>query len=261
MQATSHLQKWHQAKRQYLIKRGERIVRRIDRYLASQSIIPVQPVFDPSVFPQLRQLETNWRDILAEARQILRFRDQIPRFQDVSPDQYRISQGDQWKTFFLLGFGFRSDVNARLCPKTMALLDSLPGVQTALFSILAPGTHIPRHKGVSKNLVNCHLGLIVPENREACYLICGGERLLWQEGKVIVFDDTYPHEVHNLTDEERVVLMLQLERPLRPRGKLLAQAMMWLLKRSAYVADARDNQRRWEAQLAAHLKSEGLRLE
>ncbi len=261
MQAATTMQKWQQAKRQYLIKRGGRIVRKIDQYLASQSIIPVQPVFDPSIFPQLRQIETNWLDILAEARQILCFRDQIPRFQDVSPDQYRISHGDQWKTFFLLGFGFRSDVNSRLCPKTMALLDNLPGLQTAFFSILAPGTHIPRHKGVSKNLVNCHLGLIVPKNREACYLVCGGERLLWQEGKVIVFDDTYPHEVHNLTDEERVVLMLQLERPLHWRGKLLAKAMMWLLKRSAYVADARRNQLQWEARLMTYLKCQGLQPE
>jgi len=134
-------------------------------------------------------------------------------------------------------------------------------LHTAFFSILAPGTHIPRHKGVSKNLVNCHLGLIVPKNREACYLVCGGERPLWQEGKVIVFDDTYPHEVHNLTDEERVVLMLQLERPLHWRGKLLAKAMMWLLKRSAYVADARRNQLQWEARLMTYLKCQGLQQE
>ena len=261
MQAGAVLQKWKAAQRQYVIKRGTRIIRTIDRYLAAQSLIPTDPVFDAGIFPQLRELEANWRDIVAELQQVLRFRDQIPRFQDVSPDQYRISKGDQWKTFFLFGFGFRSNVNARLCPKTMTLLKSLPGLQTAFFSILAPGTHIPRHKGVSKNLVNCHLGLIVPKNWEACYLECGGVRCLWQEGKFIVFDDTYPHEVHNLTDEERVVLMLQLERPLRTRGRFLATGMMWLLRRSPYAADARRNQRQWEERLATRLNAEGLRLD
>ena len=36
-----------------------------------------------------------------------------------------------------------------------------------------------------------------------CEIICGGEARRWEEGKVIVFDDSFEHEVHNETDQVR----------------------------------------------------------
>lgn len=241
------------ARRRYVRNLGKPIVRKIDRYIAANSLVPDQPVLDSQVFPWVAELEANWHDVHAELKEILRYREHIPRFQDVSADQYRISPDDQWRTFILYGFGYRSRLNCELCPKTAALLQRIPGLQTAFFSILAPGKHIPRHRGVTKSLIRCHLGLVVPRERERCYMDVGGVRCVWENGRAFVFDDRYPHEVHNDTAEERAVLLIDVERPMRRRAVVLSRIMLSLLRRTAYVAEARRNLALWEQRLQAHL--------
>jgi beta-hydroxylase len=205
----------------------------------------------------MKELEDNWQDIRAELENVLRYREDIPRFQDVSPDQYRISPDDMWKTFVLFGFGFRASLNCELCPKTTALLQKIPKLQTAFFSILAPGKHVPKHKGVTKGFVRCHLGLIVPKKREKCYMDVGDVRCVWEEGKAFVFDDTFPHEVYNDTDEERSVLLIDVERPMTRQGTFVSRIAMSLLKKTAYVVDARKNQEMWDKRLRSRLQSQG----
>ena len=94
-----------------------------------------------------------------------------------------------------------------------------PGLNSAFFSILAPGTHIPEHRGVTKGLITCHLGLIVPRDGDVRMRV--GDRIVrWAEGETLVFDDTYDHEVWNETSGTRVVLLIQFERPLRQPGQV-----------------------------------------
>jgi len=68
----------------------------------------------------------------------------------------------------LFGFGERLEKNASLAPKTAEILEKVPNLQTAMFSILAPGYHIPAHKGVTKGILRSHIGLIIPKDREKC---------------------------------------------------------------------------------------------
>lgn len=253
MNATAMLAALKAARKKSVRSLGKRVLRKIDRYMAANSLVPDEPVLDSQAFPWVADLEANWRDIRAELEKILEFRDHIPRFQDVSADQYRISPDDQWRTFILYGFGYQSELNCGLCPKTTAVLQRIPHLQTAFFSILAPGKHVPRHRGVTKSLIRCHLGLIVPRQREQCYMDVGGVRCVWEDGRAFVFDDRYPHEVHNNTDEERAVLLLDVERPMRRRAVVLGRVSLWLLKRTAYVVEARRNLAHWEQRLQAHL--------
>lgn len=245
------------ARRKYVRNLGKPIVRKIDRYISENSLVPDDPVLDSRLFPWVAELEAQWRDIRAELDKVLQYRHLIPRFQDVSADQYRISPDDQWKTFILYGFGYRSPLNCGLCPKTAALLQKIPGLQTAFFSILAPGKHVPRHKGITKGVLRCHLGLVVPRERQQCYMDVGGVRCVWEEGQALVFDDRYPHEVHNDTTEERVVLLIDVERPMRRRAIMLSRLMMWVFRRTAYVVEARRNQTLWEQRLHAYLTEKG----
>ena len=69
----------------------------------------------------------------------------------------------------------------------------------------------------------------------------------WEEGRCFVFDDTYDHEVWNKTDQERVVLLIDVDRPMRPIGRLISRFLMFGVSRSAYVQDARKNLKAWEA--------------
>ena len=117
-------------------------------------------------FPFLTSFTENWEPIRAEAIEILKHRDAIPAFQDISPDQKKISKGTNWRTFILFGFGNKLEKNCTQAPVTTRLLEAVPNLQTAWFSILSPGYHIPAHRGVSKGILRAHLGLIIPRSGE-----------------------------------------------------------------------------------------------
>jgi beta-hydroxylase len=232
----------------YVRRYGKRLLRTLDRYFARQSLVPNEPVLNAALFPWIMEFENNWQAIQAELMAVLQHREELPFFQDISPDQRRISPDDKWRTFFLYGFGYRSEHNCRLCPQTARLLDRVPGIENAFFSILAPGKTIPSHRGITKGLIRCHLGLIVPPKPDRCFMEVGGVGCTWQEGRVLIFDDTYPHAVSNNTDRERVVLLFDFRRPLTGQGRLARRVLFWFFRRSAYVRDALRNEARWEQQ-------------
>jgi beta-hydroxylase len=134
-------------------------------------------------------------------------------------------------------------------PRTAALLESVPGLQSAWFLILAPRYHIPRHRGITKTVLPAHLGLVVPQDRDRCPMQVDRERVSWESGKSFVFDDLYPHEVWNDTDEERVVLIFDFDRPIRLPGRILNRALMWRIERTAYFKDAERNLKDWDQRL------------
>ena len=84
-------------------------------------------------------------------------------------------------------------------------------VKSAYFSILAPGKHIPPHKGPYKGIIRYQLALSVPKNGE-CKIIVDDKDCFWEEGKSVLFDDTYTHEVINNTGEVRIALLLDVKR-------------------------------------------------
>ncbi len=229
-----------------LVRIGKRSRRTIDRVLAASSLVGNPDVFDPDTFSWTDILEQNWQDIRDEMHEILRHRDAVPPLRDISPDHKRIAGDGRWQSYFMWGYGLKSEANIARCPKTSAVLERIPGLKTALFSILAPGAVIPRHRGVTKALVVCHLGLQVPQNLRACRLWVNGKILNWAEGKSFVFDDTYPHDVRNDTNEERVVLLLQVERPLRQPGRALAKTFLAAIRISPFITDAKKKLSRWD---------------
>ena len=236
-------------KRRFTVALGLWIIKRIERALIRYSRVPNTPFLDPSTFSWVRTLEADWTVIRAELERVLEAPERIPNFQDISRDQYNLTQDDKWKSWFLHGYGYKMEHNCALCPETTRILESVPGMFTAFFSVLAPGKHIPLHRGPYRGLLRCHLALIVPEPRQDCWIEVGGETSLWEEGRCIVFDDTYQHRVENNTGGRRVVLFIDIERPLRFPGSLLNRIVLWLIRLSPYIQDARRNQRAWERRL------------
>jgi beta-hydroxylase len=236
------------ATRRRVVKRSGRVaLQAIDHFLARQSLIGDHPFFDAERFACVRTLEREWRPIREELDRLLEAREHIPSFHMISPDQGRISRGDRWKTFILFGFGRKAERNCRQCPRTARVLESIPHLQNAWFSILAPGYHIPPHRGVTKGLVRIHLGLLVPRQSERCRIRVDEEVRHWEEGRCLVFDDTFDHEVWNETDEERAVLFIDVERPLGLAGRLVNRSILTAIQWTAYVKDARRNLAEWEA--------------
>jgi ornithine lipid ester-linked acyl 2-hydroxylase len=170
--------------------------------------------FETASFPWVADLEAGWRTIRAELDALMPNRYQIPNFQDVSPEQASLTEGDEWKTFFFYVYGCNIERNCARCPQTTRRLRCIPGMKTAMFSILAAGKHIPEHRGLYNGVLRYHLGLIIPEPQTSCRIRVRNEVRSWEEGKSLIFDDSHPHEVWNDSDSCRVVLFVDFVRPL-----------------------------------------------
>ncbi|HEY9619799.1 MAG TPA: aspartyl/asparaginyl beta-hydroxylase domain-containing protein [Crinalium sp.] len=210
--------------------------------------------FQPEQFPWSKELEANWKVIRQELDRVMEYADELPNFQDISPRQHRIANDNLWKTYFFFAFGFRSKKNCDRCPETTKLLKKIPGLKVAFFSILAPGKHIPEHYGKHKGLIRYHLGLKVPEPRTACRIRICDQIAYWEEGKSLMFDDTFPHEVWNDTDGYRVVLFLDIARPMRFPMSFVNWLVCTILSLSPVVQVARGNHETWEKQFEAMMR-------
>jgi ornithine lipid ester-linked acyl 2-hydroxylase len=230
---------------------GKRLIRGLADFLGRQSLVNDVPVFPDGSFPVLKVFEERWPDIERELKEILKHRAAIPLFQDVSPDQMKIAKGNNWRTFILYGFGSKLEKNCAQAPVTAALLAQVPHLQTAWFSIISPGYHIPPHRGVTKGILRAHLGLIVPRDYKRCYIRVDEVERCWEVGKLFVFDDTYEHEVFNNTDEERVILLFDFDRPMTWRGRLVNSTFLRLMKLTAYYQEPKRNMATFEDRFEA----------
>ena len=229
-----------------LFRFGKKMRHRIGAVIARSSRVGDTPVYDTRLFPWIAQLEERWPEIRAEVDALLDREDGIPPLAAISPDHRRIAPPGKWKSFFLWGYGYRNEENIARCPKTAAAVAGIPGLNSAFFSILAPGAHIPRHRGVTKAILTAHLALIVPKRRQGCRMQVEDRMLRWDEGRTLVFDDTYYHEVWNDTDEQRVILLIQFRRPAGLLGRLVGGLFLAAVRRSRFVQDARSSLGDWE---------------
>jgi beta-hydroxylase len=210
--------------RPLIIRLGKHLRGVFDRLIAASSLVSNAPVLDMRDFAWTALLRADWRTIRDEAVAVAR----------------GDARSDAWRPFFLWGYSFPIEDNIARCPKTAAIVAQIPGLNSAYFSILAPGAHIPEHRGVTKGLITCHLALIVPRDGDVRMRV-GNRVMRWAEGETLVFDDTYSHELWNETGGTRVVLLIQFARPLRNPGKWVADAFLRTVRRSAFVREARDN--------------------
>jgi len=248
-------------RRAFVKKTGKKLVRKIAAFQSKQSVVPDTPKVDNDYFPFLENFTNEWEVIQQEANEVLKFREAIPGFQEISPDQYRLAKEQNWKTFVLFGFGERLEKNASLAPKTAEILEKVPNLQTAMFSILAPGYHIPAHKGVTKGILRSHIGLIIPKDREKCRIRVDDTITAWKEGEIFVFDDTYEHEVWNDTDEERVILLFDFDRPMKFWGRFLNKSFLQIMKFTAFYQDPKKNLQSAEERLEAAIRQADANME
>lgn len=121
-----------------------------------------------------------------------------------------------WSAIFLWNNGVPDEAVLARCPRTAAVLATLPMLDipshgpTAMFSTLRAHAHIPPHHGVTNIRSVVHLPLIVPPR---CEFRVGSEVRAWEEGRAWAFDDTIEHEAWNHSDETRVILIVDAWNP------------------------------------------------
>ena len=204
--------------------------------------IAAPPILDEDdYFPQAPQFGRNWTSIRDEALRVARRLSEVPRFHELMKAQAPISANDghDWRVFVLRAYGADISENLARCPVTAGILQSCPNVLSASFSFLAPGKHIPPHRGPFRGVVRCHLGLSMPrgeDGRPGAILWIDGVEHRLGNGDYLVWDDTYTHEVHNRTDQVRVALLLDIWRRGMPRDMfLLSHVLVGLVRVAMFV--------------------------
>jgi aspartyl/asparaginyl beta-hydroxylase (cupin superfamily) len=174
------------------------------------------------LFPWLDELEKATETIAEELRAVMAAEraELVPYIQydeHLPLAQWKpLNRNPDWTAIHLWRNGEKVEANARHCPRTLRLLEGFPqpairgSGPNAMFSLLAPGTRIPPHVGVSNSRLVCHLPLIVPEG---CWFRVGAETRYWQRGEAFVFDDTIEHEALNPSNELRIVFIFDIWHP------------------------------------------------
>jgi aspartyl/asparaginyl beta-hydroxylase (cupin superfamily) len=203
-------------------------------------------IYDNVSFPWSEALEHEWRLIRRELEHVLVRKNDLPNMQDIAPDAVSITKDGGWKVFLLVAYGVKSERNIRTCPETWRIVNKIPGLKTAMFSILEPGKRLPPHRGPYNGVLRLHLGLIVPRAGQDVAIRVGSEVCHWQEGRVLVFDDAYEHEVWNNADCARVVLFVDFVKPLKFPASWLNRALLKLAVFTPFIREGHENLRSWE---------------
>lgn len=212
--------------------------------------------FDPSDFPWIAQVEARADEIQAELDGLLAEVDQLPNFQDIQEEQRQITQDDRWKVFAFYAYGGRAESNCRRCPRTAEIVESIPGMTTALFSVLLPHKHIPPHTGPWKGVLRYHLALRTPADETQARIRVGSNIQHWRKGRSMVFDDTFEHEVWNDSEETRVVLFVDVIRDLPWYLAIPNRAFIGAIRRSPYIRRALANSEAWQETLGAQITAD-----
>jgi aspartyl/asparaginyl beta-hydroxylase (cupin superfamily) len=180
-----------------------------------------QYFFERRLFPWIEALEAATDDIRAEALKALERNEGLEPYVAYPPgvplNQWKeLNHSAKWNAFHLYSNGSPVEDHCAACPKTMQMMRAIPQPvmpgrsPNAMFSLLAPRTHIPPHTGVSNARLVVHLPLIVPDG---CRFRVGSDTRQVREGKAWVFDDTVEHEAWNDSDQLRVVLIFDIWHP------------------------------------------------
>jgi aspartyl/asparaginyl beta-hydroxylase (cupin superfamily) len=178
------------------------------------SLLGNKVFFDNEDFPITKVLEDKYPIIKGEFEKMQDRLNDFAPFQEISPDQIYISNDDKWKMFFLKAGKVRFERNCQEFPETMKIIDSEKNLISAYFSVIGPRKMLMPHEGPWCGVLRIHLGLQIPTEGKGCILVVNQQEYRWEEGKAVVFDDTYEHIAVNMTDKDRIVLFLDYMRPL-----------------------------------------------
>ncbi|KAF7214270.1 transcript variant X3 [Nothobranchius furzeri] len=155
-------------------------------------------------------LEKNWKTIRDEALAVM---DQDRgRF---IPEEENLREKGDWGQYTLWQQGRKAGGACQGVPKTCSLMERFPeaiGCKRGQikFSVMQPGTHVWPHTGPTNCRLRMHLGLVVPPG---CRIRCTNQTREWNEGKVLIFDDSFEHEVWQEADRYRLIFIVDVWHP------------------------------------------------
>jgi aspartate beta-hydroxylase/beta-hydroxylase len=165
----------------------------------------------------LKIVDDNFEIVGAELKEVLKDVVNIPTYHDIDSLQYAISAvknpEKKWKTYMLYMMGEFSETAFLKCPQTCSFLKEIPELYQSFFSILEANKEIPAHKGLYRGYLRYHLAFETPK-LNAPILRIKNILYTWKKQESILFDDSWEHEVINKSDERRIVLIIDIYRPM-----------------------------------------------
>lgn len=179
------------------------------------SKVPTTPFVSVKEFPELKMLKDNWHIFREEAINLSKQQGiKAPnKYDDIGFNSF-FQYG--WKRFYLKWYGSKYPSAAKLCPQTYSILQSIDSVKAAMFAELPAGGKLNKHRDPYAGSLRYHLGLVTP-NDDLCFIEVDGQRYSWRDGEDVIFDETYIHEARNQTNQARIILFCDVERPVRAK--------------------------------------------
>jgi aspartyl/asparaginyl beta-hydroxylase (cupin superfamily) len=217
------------------------------QYIAIKSVIWImehiimlfiknESYIDPSQFEWTKTLEKNTEVIRTDFLKL--WNEDSADNIDVtvlSEEQIPVVGRKQWYSIPFYMWGAKFMRMHELAPATAKLLEQIPDITTANFSIIKPGAVIKPHVGVINGYIRYHLGVIVPKDPTKCTFKVRGKVYHWREGESMIFDHRHQHEAWNESDETRVVLLVDTIRPLPKFLRYFMIAFTKKIAKSPYI--------------------------
>ena len=192
------------------------VVSPVNVFIYLFSKVPTEKAYLPvSEFKGLKLLTDNWQTIRDEALA-------LDKLEKIKPAEKNDDAGFNsffkkgWKRFYLKWYEASHPSAQQFCPKTVALLAQVPEVKAAMFTELPPGAKLNEHRDPYAGSLRFHMGLSTP-NDDRCFINVNQQSYSWRDGEGVVFDETYLHWAINETDKTRIILMCDIERPMKYR--------------------------------------------
>uniref|UniRef100_A0A672G4P9 Un-named hu7910 n=1 Tax=Salarias fasciatus TaxID=181472 RepID=A0A672G4P9_SALFA len=159
----------------------------------------------------VKMLERNWKTIRDEALAVI---DQKTGL--FVPEEENLREKGEWGQYTLWQQGRKVGNSCQGAPKTCSLLERFPEATGCKrgqikFSVMQPGTHVWPHTGPTNCRLRMHLGLVIPKH--GCRIRCTNQTRTWEEGKVLIFDDSFEHEVWQDADSYRLIFIVDVWHP------------------------------------------------
>lgn len=190
------------------------------------SLFPNQALHDPGQIEDLKLLKENWQTIRDEAEALADEGD-IKASHKLNDAGFNSFFRYGWTRFYLKWYDDYLPSAAEKCPKTVELLKQTPNIKAVMFASLPPGGKLTAHRDPYPGALRYHLGLVTP-NDDDCYIKVDDQIHSWRDGQDVLFDETFIHEAHNKTDQQRIILFADVHRPLK---------FAWANKMSHWVSD------------------------
>ena len=177
------------------------------------SKLPNRPILNVDDVDDLKLLRDNWQIIRDEAEQ-LSADGQISASDKLNDLGFNSFFRTGWTRFYLKWYDDYLPSASQKCPKTIELLKQTTSIKAAMFTCLPAGAILKQHRDPYAGSYRYHLGLLTP-NSDACYILVDDERHVWHDGKDVLFDETFIHEAHNDTDQQRIIFFADVHRSMR----------------------------------------------